>query len=299
MQRLNPQTFDYSIASLAATYKPDAHVAGQSPGEHQPVHADHLGRGGRHRHPAGHLELQRRASRRTFAGAAARSPCQLNNNKQTTTSLNALFNPAYNTNWSAQYTQPLLRNFKIDNTRQQLVVTKLNQDISEIQLQALDHQHRLERAERLLGLRVRDAGGRSGAAVGGTRRAAGAATTRRASKSARWRRSTSSRRSRRRPRSGRTWRSPKARVATNELALKRLIVGGTQDPNWSGGHRSRPIGPTSSPTPIDVAAAVSAALETPHRSAAGTQEPAGQRRHAEVPAQPDAAAGGPAARATA
>ena len=55
---------------------------------------------------------------------------------QTTTSLTALFNPAFNTNWSAQYTQPLLRNFKIDNARQQLIVTRLNQDISEIQLQA-------------------------------------------------------------------------------------------------------------------------------------------------------------------
>ena len=32
--------------------------------------------------------------------------------------------------------QPLFRNFKIDSNRQQLVVTKLNQDISEIQLQA-------------------------------------------------------------------------------------------------------------------------------------------------------------------
>ena len=40
-----------------------------------------------------------------------------------------------NTNWSTQFTQPLLRNFKIDTTRQQLVVTKLNQDISELQLQ--------------------------------------------------------------------------------------------------------------------------------------------------------------------
>src|SRR5207247_1674681 len=36
----------------------------------------------------------------------------------------------------ATYTPPLVRNFKIENNRQQLVVTKLNQDISEIQLQA-------------------------------------------------------------------------------------------------------------------------------------------------------------------
>src|SRR4030095_13403918 len=45
-------------------------------------------------------------------------------------------NPAFNTSYSAQYTQPLLRGFKIDSTRQQIVVTRLNQEISETQLQA-------------------------------------------------------------------------------------------------------------------------------------------------------------------
>ncbi len=34
---------------------------------------------------------------------------------------------------------------------------------------------------------------------------------------------------------------------TAELALKRLIVGGTEDPNWSGIDSTRSIGPTSSP----------------------------------------------------
>jgi outer membrane protein TolC len=60
----------------------------------------------------------------------------LNNNKQTTTSLNVLFNPTYNTNWSGAYVQPLLRNFRIDSTRQQLQVTKISRDISDIQLRA-------------------------------------------------------------------------------------------------------------------------------------------------------------------
>ena len=59
----------------------------------------------------------------------------LNNNKQTTNSTTSTLNPAYNTTYSAQYTQPLMRGFKIDSTRQSLVVTKLNQEISETQLQ--------------------------------------------------------------------------------------------------------------------------------------------------------------------
>src|SRR5581483_5280993 len=60
----------------------------------------------------------------------------LNNNKSTTTSLNSLYNPTYNTNWSGVYTQPLLRNFGIDATRQSIQVTKLNRDISDVQLRA-------------------------------------------------------------------------------------------------------------------------------------------------------------------
>ena len=51
-------------------------------------------------------------------------------------SLNNLYNPTYNTFWSGSYTQPLLRNFHIDSTRQQLAVTKINRDISDVQLRA-------------------------------------------------------------------------------------------------------------------------------------------------------------------
>jgi outer membrane protein len=60
----------------------------------------------------------------------------LNNNRQTTTSNNALFNPSYNSNWSAAYTQPLLRNFRIDSNREQLAITKINRDISDVQLRS-------------------------------------------------------------------------------------------------------------------------------------------------------------------
>ena len=62
-------------------------------------------------------------------------------------------------------------------------------------------------------------------------------TTRRASRSAPWRRSTSSRRSRRRRPSSRTSCGP-GTMRTAELALKRLIVSGTQDPNWNVAARS-------------------------------------------------------------
>jgi outer membrane protein len=57
-----------------------------------------------------------------------------NNNKQVTTATFSNFNPAFNTSFAATLTQPLLRDFWIDGTRQQLKVTAINRDISDIQL---------------------------------------------------------------------------------------------------------------------------------------------------------------------
>jgi len=50
---------------------------------------------------------------------------------------NSLFdniNPRLNSNLSASFTQPLLRNFRIDNTRQQLQISRKNREISDVQL---------------------------------------------------------------------------------------------------------------------------------------------------------------------
>ncbi|HUP39431.1 MAG TPA: TolC family protein, partial [Vicinamibacterales bacterium] len=59
----------------------------------------------------------------------------LDNRRSATSNRTQTINPSYQPTWSAQYTQPLLRDFKIDATRQQLLVTRINQDISDIQLQ--------------------------------------------------------------------------------------------------------------------------------------------------------------------
>ena len=59
----------------------------------------------------------------------------LDNRRSETSNLTATINPQYTPTWAAQYNQPLLRDFRIDATRQQLLVTRINQDISDIQLQ--------------------------------------------------------------------------------------------------------------------------------------------------------------------
>ncbi len=45
------------------------------------------------------------------------------------------FNPRLSSTFALNYTQPLLRNFGIDNTRQQILVTRKNREISEVQVQ--------------------------------------------------------------------------------------------------------------------------------------------------------------------
>jgi outer membrane protein TolC len=58
-----------------------------------------------------------------------------NNRRATTNNLQTTFNPQINSTLNLNYTQPLLRNFKIDGTRQQLLVSQRNLEITDIQLQ--------------------------------------------------------------------------------------------------------------------------------------------------------------------
>ncbi len=182
----------------------------------------------------------------------------LNNNRQTTTSANVLYNPTFNTNWSGSYLQPLFRNFRIDATRRQLQVTKINRDISDLQLRATitntlsnvrnaywDYVYAVqavEVAQKSLALAsnlVRDNQTRvevgTMAPIDVVQAQSEQATRRQ------------------------TLVAAQATKRTTELALKRLIVAGTQDPNWSV-----QLDPTDRPDfraePIDIEAAVRRAL---------------------------------------
>ena len=57
-----------------------------------------------------------------------------NNTRTDSTNAFSTFNPSYRSNVQASYTQPLLRGFGIDSTRQQLQVTRLNREISDVDL---------------------------------------------------------------------------------------------------------------------------------------------------------------------
>jgi outer membrane protein TolC len=55
------------------------------------------------------------------------------NSRASTNSVFSTFNPSYGSNFNAQLTQPLLRNFRIDPTRYQIRVARNNRLISEVQ----------------------------------------------------------------------------------------------------------------------------------------------------------------------
>ena len=57
-----------------------------------------------------------------------------NSNRLKQTDSFALRNPTLNTSFNASVVQPLMRGFRVDGTRTQILVTKLNQDMSELAL---------------------------------------------------------------------------------------------------------------------------------------------------------------------
>jgi len=259
VQRLNPETFDYSIASLQGVYKPTLISTISRQAQTNPSNSTISGASAGTGIVQG-INTFNGGVNQNFRWGGGSLTATLNNNMQTTTSLTALFNPQFNTNWSAQYTQPLLRNFKIDNTRQQLVVTKLNQDISELQLQALiintvsnvrnaywDYvfaTQSVEVSRRSVALAeqlVKDNETRveigTMAPIDIVQAQAQAATQRQ------------------------NLATAEGTRRTSELTLKRLIVNGTQDPNWNAAIEATER-PDFVPMPIDIPAAVRRAIES-------------------------------------
>jgi outer membrane protein TolC len=184
---------------------------------------------------------------------------QFNNRKQVTSNIFANFNPTFTSNFNVIYSQPLLRGLFIDNNRQQLRVTALNREISEIQLRgtiattlsdvrnaysellySIDAvevaRGSLMQADKLVeDNRTRVEIGTM-APLDVVQAEAEAATRRQALAQAEA-----------------TWR-------TAELALKRLIVSGTDDPLWRSS--INPVDrPVFAPEPLDVEGAVRRALE--------------------------------------
>jgi outer membrane protein len=131
VERLNPRSFDFSIAALHSNYKPNLTSAFGMRSSTQFARSQTTGAGA-----AGTLSSETLTGNTGiaqnipwFGGSYA---VAFNNNRLVQSDAFALRNPTLNTTLNAQLVQPLLRGFRIDGTRQQLLVTKINQDMSEV-----------------------------------------------------------------------------------------------------------------------------------------------------------------------
>jgi outer membrane protein TolC len=255
VERLNPQTFDLSIARLRAAYHPVATSQFNQRAVVQPP-TNQLNGGNIVENDT--TDYNGGISQALPWGGGAVG-LQFNNRKQVTSNIFANFNPTFTSNFNLQMTQPLLRGFTIDNNRQQLRVTAINREISEVQLRgtvattlaavrsaywellfALDAVDVARGSLALADKLVEDNRARveigTMAPLDVVQAEAEAATRRQALAQAEA-----------------TWR-------TAELALKRLIVNGTDDPLWRAS--LRPVDPpVYAPERLDVETAVRGALE--------------------------------------
>jgi outer membrane protein TolC len=256
VERLDPQSFDFTIAALDANYRPTFNSSfglrsqsqfprSQTAGADMLVTDTLTGNAG--------LSQNLKWGGGSFA-------VSFNNNRQEQSDAFATRNPAINTNLTATFVQPLLRSFRIDGTRAQLQITRLNQQISEIALRstivrtlaevrsaywdlifAIDAvkvaQGSLDLATKLVDdNRARVEVGTL-AKLDVVQAQAEEATRRQALTQA------------------------IANRRTAELQLKRLIVSGTDDPYWSA--TLEPVErPSYSTQPVDVAQAIRTALGT-------------------------------------
>jgi outer membrane protein len=257
VQRLNPEINDIAIASVSSVYHPSlTSTVSQLGTNGTPNNQLQLAAGGGGTNTR-QLNYNGGIAQNLMKGGGSYQ-VTLNNSRGTSNSNNSLFNPAFNSIWSGIFTQPLLRNFTIDSTRQQLVVAKLNRDISDVQLRSTitntlsnvrnaywDYVYAIQAVEvaqkslELANKLVQDNQTRvevgTMAPIDVVQAQSEQATRRQALVTA------------------------QATQRTTELALKRLIVSGTQDPNWNA-----QLDPTDRPDfraePIDIEAAIRRAL---------------------------------------
>ena len=256
VERLNPQTFDFSIAALEANYRPtfNSNFGFRSNSQFQTSQT-----------AGADLRVTDTLTGNTGLSQAMKwgggsFAVGFNNSRQADSNLFATRNPALSTTFNASYVQPLLRNLRIDGTRAQLRITQLNQQISETTLRATITRtltnvrnaywdlvfaiQAAEVAERSMALATKLVEDNQARVEVGTLAPLDVVQAQAEQANRR-----------------QTVAQTAAARRTAELALKRLIVNGTDDPLWTSS--IEPIDrPTFASAPVDVADAVRRALTT-------------------------------------
>jgi outer membrane protein len=256
VQRLEPQLLDLQVAALWATYRPSLTSSVFTQGAtNLPTSQLQAAGGSQIRNDSMQWNAGMQKNFRWGGGALATN---FNNTRLETSDTAATRNPAYTSNIQAQYTQPLLRNFMIDPTRSSLMIQTLQSQITDLNLRAtltiteaqvrnaywdlvfgIDNVEAARRNLELSSKLVQDNRAKveigTMAPIDVVQAQAEEATRRQALVTA------------------------EATRRTNELALKRLIVGGTDDDLWNATIEPTDR-PATTPEPIDLEGAVRNAL---------------------------------------
>jgi outer membrane protein len=258
VQRLNPEISDIAVASALTVYHPVANATLNSQSTVTPANSSIQGSSVAGQPIVAGLDTYNGGLAQSIPWGGGSASLSLVNTRNTTNSQNILYNPYYNTNWSAVYTQPLLRNFRTDSNRRTIQVSKLNRDISDVQLRATitntvsnvrnaywDYVFAVQSvdvAQQSVDLANRLVQDNQTRVEVGTMAPIDVITAQSQAATAK-----------------QNLVAAQSTMRTAELALKRLIVNGTQDANWNA-----QIDPTDrpdfAPLAIDIEAAVRRAL---------------------------------------
>jgi outer membrane protein TolC len=136
VQRITPQLQDLSTAQFRASYTPNFVSTFSTSDATQPSTSflDTGGGGLNAGVTSGNAVFNFGVASLTNWGGGSYD-VRWNNTRSTTSNLFQSFNPQLNAVVAATYVQPLLRNFRIDGTRQQLLISEKNRDIAGTQLE--------------------------------------------------------------------------------------------------------------------------------------------------------------------
>ena len=130
VERLNPQVFDLTLAQQLGAYRPTFDTALSNNSRTNPASTQLDGGAA----VVSDTVVFNTGITQAVELGGGRYEVNLNNNRSASTNFFTSFNPSYRTAFQASYTQPLLRGFRIDTTRQQIRVTRINRDIADIDL---------------------------------------------------------------------------------------------------------------------------------------------------------------------
>jgi len=132
VERLNPQTFDLTLASLRANYKPVAtSTFGRRDNTRPPSNLLNPGA------PSVSTMTYNSGIAQNLRWGGGNMALTFNNNKIVSpTDRLASFDPQFSSQYLFTYNQPLLRGLRIDQTRQQMKTTTINRNNADLNLKA-------------------------------------------------------------------------------------------------------------------------------------------------------------------